>query len=85
MESWLCAVQVSDLDPNDVQAAVDEAHRHNYKMLKSRPNDDVVQALKSDLDNFKEQLPLLQEVCVPDMNTHLPLQALDCMVIITTG
>lgn len=55
-------VQVGDLDPNGIQSAVDEANRHNYKMLKTRANDGVVKALKVDLDDFKEQLPLLQEV-----------------------
>lgn len=56
---------MSELDPNSIQSAVDEANRHNYKMLKSRANDDVVKALKADLDDFKEQLPLLQEVSRP--------------------
>lgn len=55
-------VQVGDLDPNGIQSAVDEANRHNYKMLKTRANDTVVKALKVDLDDFNEQLPLLQEV-----------------------
>lgn len=56
-------MQVRDLDPNTIQARVDETHRLNYKMTKSRPQDAVAATLKVELDSFKEQLPLLQEVC----------------------
>ena len=56
-------MQVRDLDPNTIQARVDETNRLNYKMTKARPQDAVAAALKAELDSFKEQLPLLQEVC----------------------
>jgi hypothetical protein len=36
--------------------------RDNYKMLKVRPSDEVVKKLSTDLEAFKIQLPLLQEV-----------------------
>jgi hypothetical protein len=58
-----CISQVAGLDPNTIQARVDETHRQNYKQVKARPTDAVTAALKADLDAFKEQLPLLQEVC----------------------
>lgn len=55
-------LQVRDLDPNAIQTRVDETHRLNYKMVKSKPQDAVAGALKAELDAFKEQMPLLQEV-----------------------
>jgi hypothetical protein len=55
-------VQVQKLDPNAIQLRMDETNRLNYKMVKARPQDPVAAALKAELDSFKEQLPLLQEV-----------------------
>lgn len=56
-------MQVRDLDPNTIQARLDDTNRLNYKMIKARPQDAVAAALKAELDSFKEQLPLVQEVC----------------------
>lgn len=63
MSKVVHCVQVRDLDPNTIQARVDESNRLNYKMVKAKPQDAVAAALKAELDSFKEQLPLLQEVC----------------------
>ena len=55
-------MQVSELDPVEVQSKVDDVVRENYKMGKAQPLDAVVKALTASLDAFKVQLPLLQEV-----------------------
>ena len=39
---------------------IDELTKHNYKMLKSRKDDEVVVRLKKQLDAFKDIMPLLQ-------------------------
>jgi dynein heavy chain, axonemal len=44
---------------------VDEFVKHNYKMVKSRKGDEVVQRLKEALEDFKQYMPLLQEVSNP--------------------
>ena len=44
---------------------IDELVKHNYKMLKSRKDDEVILRLKKQLDTFSEYMPLLQEVSNP--------------------
>ena len=44
--------------------------KHNYKMLKSRKDDEVVVRLKKQLDAFTEYLPLLQEVANVALETR---------------
>jgi hypothetical protein len=50
------------LDPAQIQSVVDDTHRQNYKMAKAKATDPVIKALKDELEDFKEQLPLVQEV-----------------------
>lgn len=55
-------MQVAALDPGQIQARVDDATRDVHKMVKVHPLDGVVKKLAAELDAFKLQLPLLQEV-----------------------
>ncbi|MEW5313906.1 MAG: hypothetical protein WDW38_005438 [Sanguina aurantia] len=60
-ERWLSS-PCRDLEPEEIQAKIDELTRNNYKMLKSRRDNEVVARLKRQLDEFKDYMPLLQEV-----------------------
>lgn len=51
---------------------IDELTRNNYKMLKSRRDDEVVARLKRQLDEFKDYMPVLQ------VTTHF----LSCLLVI---
>lgn len=55
-------MQVTELDPNAMQSRIDELAAACHKMLKARPSDEVAKKLQSEVDAFKAQLPLLQEV-----------------------
>ncbi|GFH07744.1 dynein heavy chain, partial [Haematococcus lacustris] len=60
LDSWMSAA-CRELDPQAVQAKVDELVKANYKMLKSRKDDAVVTRLKRELDEFKQKMPLIAE------------------------
>ncbi|GLC41774.1 hypothetical protein PLESTM_001238200 [Pleodorina starrii] len=60
-EGWMTS-PCAELDPEAIQAKVDELARNNYKALKARKEDPVSGRLKSQLEEFSSVLPLLQEV-----------------------
>ncbi|KAG2436335.1 hypothetical protein HXX76_006644 [Chlamydomonas incerta] len=60
-EGWMTS-PTSELDPEQVQAKMDDFNRTNYKALKARKDDPVAGRLKKSLDEFQKVLPLLQEV-----------------------
>jgi hypothetical protein len=53
---------VSDLNPTAIQNKADELNASGYKLIKSRPTDDVVKCLAAELTALREKVPLLQEV-----------------------
>jgi hypothetical protein len=57
-----CFLQVGALDSAAVQAAVDDAAAQAHKLAKARPGDAVVAQLKGEVESFKGEVPLLQEV-----------------------
>lgn len=64
-ESWLTG-SCRALDPDQIQAKVDDFTKANYRAAKAAASagkeDAVVKRLKDALDSFKEYLPLLAEV-----------------------
>lgn len=55
---WLTD-RASTLDPEAIQTKVDEMSKANYKMIKARKDDPVCARLKSQIDGFKECIPML--------------------------
>ena len=68
-KDWLSS-SVAELSPEAIQQKIDHITGLNYKMLKSRKDDEVVVRLKRQLDEFKAFMPLLQEVSNPALESR---------------
>ena len=72
--SWING-KVDQLDLATVNDFCDEANRKSYKLTKERKDDRVVFRYKDEVDDFKQYLPLLQELANPALvSLHLTMQ-----------
>lgn len=64
VKEWMSSA-VWTLNPEEVQNKLDEAAKHNYKMIKTRKDDLVCARLKDQIEEFKGHMPLLSLVADP--------------------
>eukprot|EP00854_Cymbomonas_tetramitiformis_P001348 gene1348-1949_t len=67
--SWMNN-KVEALDLALINAAVDEASRTSYKMMKANKEDAVVKRLRNEVEDFKQYVPLLQELANPALGSR---------------